>query len=258
MSGAIDPFKKWDENPSNPYSGTLSTGSATVSSDFVAKEFPETWKSFQEWISNEEKTSEPIGKRDERIALLYSSETERLMEKVATFVSTKLGFHVLTAPNIYRKDTGKKIAFKPYPKESLNQFIRRMIESCRLAIILYTEQGGQIIETSWCFSSLKSSLGLVKFYRGTNKPKEKEKVCPFLSETSKGLFECKCTRENTYENQIGAYICLNPRIFCHFTQQKITKMVLDCFIMSPTMRLLGSEEDDKLLEAIEPVLSKMV
>jgi len=249
MSGAFDPFKEWDENPSNPYSSTLASGSATVSSGYVSQQYPDTWQNFIDW-AKKKKTSEPIGLKDERIVILYSGETERLMDNIAKYVSIELGFHVLTAPNIYEKGSGNKIAFGPCPNESLNDFIRRMINSSRAAIILYTEQGGQIIETSWCSDYLKSSLGLVYFYRGKNKPEDEEKTCPFLKEVSSGLFICSCTRQDRYENRRGAYVCLSPRVFCHFTQQKITKMVLDIYIMNSSMRLFGSEKTDILLEPI--------
>jgi hypothetical protein len=91
-----DPFRKeWDRNPRNPYAVTLSSGSATISSHFVMENYPETWEKFRVWTA-ESKSSEPLGTAEERVALLYSAETERFMEKVAAYVSTKLRYHVLT------------------------------------------------------------------------------------------------------------------------------------------------------------------
>jgi hypothetical protein len=118
MSGALDPYKrKWDENPQNPYAATLSSGSATLSSSFVVQKYPDTWMMFKAW-ADEKKITEPPGTKDERVVLLYSGETERFMEKAAEYIAAKHKYYVLTAPYIFEKGTGKRIAFQPRAKES--------------------------------------------------------------------------------------------------------------------------------------------
>ena len=137
-----------------------------------------------------------------------------------------------------------------YPKENLNDFIKRMIYESRFVVILYTEQGGQIIETAWCSDSLKPTLGLVQFYRGRKEPIEDEKPCIFIKESGK-VFFCNCKRGQEYNGKVGGYICSDPKIFCPFTQQKITKMVFDFYIMNPRMHLFGAEERSALMQPID-------
>lgn len=238
MSGALDPYKKkWDENPNNPYAATVSTGSGTISPSLVAENYPDTWIAFRTW-ADEKRISEPSGTKDERVVLLYSAETERFMEKAASCISIKHKYHVLTAPYIFEKVTGKKIAFQPCAKESLNDFIKRIMNESRFAVILYSEQGGQIIETSWCSDLQKPTLGLMQFYRGHRQPQGDERPCTFLKEVGK-LSVCACSRKDEYKGKIGAYICSDSSVFCPFTQQKITKMIFDMYIMNSQMHLFG-------------------
>jgi hypothetical protein len=85
---------------------------------------------------------------------------------VATHITLNHSYHVLTASFIYDKGTVNKIAVKQYPHEKLNEFLKRTIYERQFAAIVYTEQGGQIVETSWCSDSLEPSVGLVQFYYG--------------------------------------------------------------------------------------------
>jgi hypothetical protein len=242
ISVADDPYReKWDQYPINPYVATLTSGSATISSDFVVNKYPQTWIQFKAWSDEEKKISEPLGKKDERVVILYSAETERFMEKVAEYVAAKRNHYVMTSSFIFEKGTGKRIAFQPRPKEALNQYLKRMIDDSKYAIILYSEQGGQIIETSWCSDFSKPTLGLVDFYRGHRKPQEKERCCDFLKDHGE-LFECVCKKENNYKDKTGGFICSDPSVFCHFTQQKITKMIFDFYITNPGMFLIGAED----------------
>jgi len=242
ISVADDPYReKWDQYPINPYVVTLSSGSATISSDFVVNKYPQTWIQFKAWSDEEKKISDPLGKKEERVVILYSAETERFMEKVAEYVAAKRNYHVLTSSFIFEKGTGKKIAFQPRPKEALNDYLKRMIDESTYAIILYSKQGGQIIETSWCADLSKHTLGLVDFYRGHRKPQGTERSCNFLRDHGE-LFECVCRRESNYRDKVGGFICGDSNVFCHFTQQKITKMVFDFYILSPVMFLFGAED----------------
>ncbi len=243
----------WDQYPLNPYAVTLSSGSATLSSSAVITYFPDTWDSFKIW-SKEKKTSDiPVGNEEERIALLYCGQTQRIMEDFATYVATKLNYTVVTAPNIYEKGTGKRIAFQPRPKESLNQFIKRFIGESKHVIILYTEQGGQIIETSFCSDMNKHTLGLVNFYRGRGGPEEGETLCPFFK-TEAQLSRCICSANDAYDGKVCGYICSASEIFCPFTQQAFTKMLFDFYITSPNMFLFGSENIENLKKIITPFL----
>lgn len=240
MSGAIDPYKKdWDESSENPFTATLSSGTVTLSSGFVIENYPKVWEEFKEW-TKEKKTSEPLGKKNERVVLLYSShrpETIKFKEEIAHYIATRHEFFVLTAPYIYEKQTGKKIAFQQYPKETLNDFIKRMIYESQFVVILYTEQGGQIIETSWCSDSLKPTLGLVPFSESTKE--NSNETCKFLKNSGK-LFWCCCKRGDEYKGKVGGYICYEK--FCPFTQQKLTKMIFDFHIMNPRMHLFGAAD----------------
>lgn len=257
MSGASDPYKiKWDENPQNPYATTLSSDNATLSSSAVFQKYPDTWTMFKSW-ADEEKITEPPGTKEERVVLLYSGETERFMEKVAGHIAAKHKYYVLTAPYIFEKGTGKRIAFQPRTKESLNGFIKRIMDASRLAVILYTEQGGQIIETSWCSDMKKPGLGLMQFYRGHGQPQGEEKTCTFLKEAGK-LFRCTCGIKAEFKGKVGAYICSDPKVFCPFTQQKITKMIFDIYILNPQMYLFGAEERDELLKPIDGFLANQL
>jgi len=119
MEGAIDPYKEWDENNQNPFTVPLASGIATLSSEFVVLKYPDLWREFEEW-TRQKKVSVPPGSKSERIVLLYSGETEQFKEEVAQHIATKHNFSVLTAPHIYEKGTGNKIAFAPFPKEGLN------------------------------------------------------------------------------------------------------------------------------------------
>lgn len=249
MEGAIDPYKEWDENNQNPFTVPLASGIATLSSEFVVQKYPDLWREFEEW-AHQKKISEPPGSKSERIVLLYSGETEQFKERVAQHIATKYKFFVLTAPHIYEKETGNKIAFAPFPKEGLNAFIKRMICSSQFAVILYTEQGGQIIETSWCSDFNMKTLGLVHFYRGRAQPDGNENPCPFLHRSDK-LFWCSCKTNQEYKGKVGAYICSDAKLFCPFTQQKITKMVFDFYIMNETLNLFGAWERPVLLQSIE-------
>lgn len=85
---------------------------------------------------------------------------------MATHLTLNQSYPVLTALFIYDKGIVNKIAFKQYPQEKLNDFLKRMIDERQFAGMLYTEQGGQIIETSWYADSLKPTLGVVQFYYG--------------------------------------------------------------------------------------------
>ena len=253
MSGAIDPYKRvWDESSENPFTVTMSSGSAVLSSGFVIQKYPEAWKEFKEW-TEEKKISEPLGEKNERVVLLYSAETSGFKEEVAQYIATKNNFFVLTAPFIYEKQTGNRIAFSPYPKEGLNDFIKRMIYESQFVVILYTEQGGQIIETSWCSDSLKPTLGLVQFYRGSLNGNENE-VCKFLGSHTQNydtLFWCNCRGGQEYKGKVGGYICSDAKIFCPFTQQKITKMIFDFYIMNPRMHLFGAVNRPTLQKPID-------
>jgi len=251
--GALDPYQTdWEEYNQNPFTVPLASGSATLSSNFVVQEYPDLWKEFEEW-TKEEKTSEPLGKKNERVVLLYSAETEQFKEKVAHHIATNHNFFVLTAPYIYEKQTGKKIAFQPYRQETLNDFIKRMIYESQLVIILYTEQGGQIIETSWCSDSLKPTLGLVQFYRG-HLDENKNKICKFFKKSGE-LFWCNCKSGEQYNGKVGGWICSDPKISCRFTKQKITKMIFDFYIMNPHMYLFGATERNTLLKPVNSFLS---
>lgn len=186
--------------------------------------------------------------------LLYSGETERIMEEVATYVSRAQKRQVVTAPYIYEKRTGKRTAFQPRPKEGLNDFIKRMITESKNAIILYTEQGGQIIETGFCSDMHKPTLGLVHFYRGRGYPQEDEEQCPFFKDHG-NISRCHCGIGQSYKDKVGGNICSDSHIFCPFTQQKISKMVYDFYITSPNMYLFGADSIDNFKGPIEYFLS---
>jgi hypothetical protein len=247
-------LKTWDQYPLNPYAVTLSSGSATLSSSFVIDHYPETWNRFKVW-SQEEKTSTLLGNQNERVALLYSGENERLMEELATYVAQSQNRYVITAPYIYEKGTGKPIAFQPNSSESLNAFIKRFIEASGHAIILYTEQGGQIIETAFCSDMQKPTLGLVHFYRGKGHPNIGEELCPFFNNHGR-LATCDCTMEKSYKGKVAGHICSDARIFCPFTQQKITKMVYDFYITGKNMYMFGADKIEDLREPITAFLVK--
>lgn len=253
MSGAIDTYKKnWDEKSQNPFTVTLSSGSATLSSSVVVQDYPQLWEEFKIWIK-EKKTSEPLGEKSERVVLLYSAhrpDTIKLKENVALHIATKCNLFVLTAPYIYEKNTGKKIAFQQYPKETLNDFIKRMLYESQFVVILYTEQGGQIIETSWCSDSLKPTLGLVPF--SEFQEESANQVCKFLKLSSE-LFECGCKRGDESNGKVGGYICYEK--LCPFTKQKLTKMIFDFYIMNPRMYLFGATKWDMLQKPIDDFLT---
>jgi hypothetical protein len=241
ISAAVDPYReKWDQYPLNPYAVTLSSGSATISSDFVINKYPQTWNGFKLWI-DEKKVSEPLGTKEERVVLLYPSETERFMESVAEYISKKQKQYVLTAPFIFEKGTGKKIAHEPRKNESLNEFIKRMIDNSAHAIVLYSEQGGQLIETSWCSDLSKPTLGLVDIYRGHRKPQARERLCEFLKGNGE-LFQCVCSKKLSYNGKTGGFICSDSIVFCPFTQQRLTKIIFDFYITNPKMFLFGAED----------------
>lgn len=245
---------EWDNrNSLNPYAVTLSSGSATLSSSIVIEKFPETWESFKKW-SQQEKTSDIIGDKGERVALLYSGKTEGIMETVATHIATKLDHTVVTAPYIYERGTGKRLAFQPKPRESLNQFIKRFISEARHAIILYTEQGGQIIETAFCSDMAKHTLGLVNFYRGSGKPINGEILCPFYKDYG-STAQCVCNPNDNYGEKVCGHICSASKIFCRFTEQELSKMVFDFYITSPEMYLFGADNIENLKKPIEPFLA---
>jgi hypothetical protein len=253
MSGAIDPKKEWDKNPQNPYAATLTSGSANLSSSIVIEKYNEVYQSFTLW-SIAPKTSNLPYNREECVVLLYSGETERLMEHVAEYIATKHNLYVLTAPNIFEKGSGNRIAFQPFPGESLNGLIRRIINASKCAIILYTEQGGQIIETSWCSDLKISTLGLMQFYRGRGTIKEGENICQFLKQNGE-IFQCTCSCTDKFQDKIGAYICMDRQIFCPFTQQEnITKMIFDIYIMNQKMSLFGAENRPDLIKPIDDFL----
>jgi hypothetical protein len=253
MEGAIDPVKEWDENPQNPYPVTIPTGSGTLTSGYVAATYPDLWKDFNKWVEAE-KTSELLGKIEERVALLYSGETLEFMELVAKHIAIELGYHVVTASYIFEKGSGKKIAFQPYKTESLNDFIKRFVTACSFSVILYSEQGGQLIETSWCYDWHKPTLGLVQFYRGSLNPREGMAVCPFLKKHD-SLYICKCGRTDAFRGKVGGFICSDAEVFCPFTQQKITKMVFDMYITNVLMHIFLSEDRKELLKPVGEFLS---
>ena len=246
-------LKAWDQYPLNPYAVTLSSSSATLSSSFVINKYPDTWSTFKAW-SKEEKTSELTGVKAERVVLLYSGETERIMEEVATYVAQTQKREVVTAPYIYEKGTGKRNAFQPRPDESLNGFIKRIISEAENAIILYTEQGGQIIETGFCSDMQKPTLGLVHFYRGRGNAKEGEELCPFFKDHG-AISRCHCDLGSRYKGKVAGHICSDSHVFCPFTQQRISKMVYDFYITSPNMYLFGADSVDKLKGPIKYFLS---
>ena len=102
---------EWDNrNSLNPYAVTLSSGSATLSSSIVIEKFPETWESFKKW-SQQEKTSDIIGDKGERVALLYSGKTEGIMETVATHIATKARSHCCNGTLYLRKGNRQKTRF---------------------------------------------------------------------------------------------------------------------------------------------------
>lgn len=248
MSGAIDPYRVWDESSENPFTVTLASGIGTLSSGYVEQNYPHVWKEFKEWVK-EKKTSKPLGEKYERVVLLYSAHTPRTIdfkEKVAQYIAKRYDLFVLTATHIYKKRTGEKVAFQPYPKETLNDFLKRMIYQSQFVVILYTEQGGQIIETSWCSDSLKPTLGLVPFYG--SKEESKGEPCKFLENLGK-FFRCSCKRGDEHKGKVGGYICYDKK--CPFTQQKLTKMIFDFYIMNPQMDLYGAADSYSLQKPID-------
>ena len=250
--GALDPYQNWNQSRQNPFVVILASGTANLSSNFVVSKHPEVWDEFKEW-NKKEKKCEPKGKINERVVLLYSGETEGFKEKVANYIATNHNLYVLTAPNLFIKETGEKIAFGAYPKENMNDFIKRMIHNSHFAVILYTEQGGQIIETSWCSDTLKPTLGLVQFYRGSLNNKNKE-CCKFLKQDGE-LFFCSCKRGQAYRGNVGAWICADEKTFCPFVEQKLTKMIFDFYIVNPQMYLYGAVDRKTLLKPIDNFLS---
>jgi hypothetical protein len=101
----------------------------------------------------------------------------------------------------------------------------------------------------------KPSLGLMQFYRGHGQPRGDEKPCVFLKESGK-LSRCACSIKDEFKGKVGAYICSDPNVFCPFTQQKITKMIFDIYILNSQMYLFGAEDRDELLKPIGGFLPK--
>ena len=163
------------------------------------------------------------------------------MLNVARYVAN-LGFHAVTSKRVYLANSQKYKRLAHYDHESMNEFLRRMIFSCKYVIVLYTVEGGHFIETSWCAEAHKPTLGLAVF-----KPFEPEELddcnCEYLSRTGdRKLVYCDAFRAlESSERLVGGWICGGKS--CPFVYADFSKMVIDLYATSRTMFLIGSDEE---------------
>lgn len=192
------------------------------------------------------------GLMSERVAVLGSFDNPDLMRRVARYVAGA-GRHALTSRLIYERNLETIRPFRPYPQEAMNPCLRRMLLSCRYAIIVYThEPGGHYIETVWCSESRKPTLGLVCLRSYT---RDEQRSCPYLISRDSGNWllcdSFQATRKKT--NVAGAWICARtPR--CPFVKLGISKMVLDCYVTSEFMFLAGTHDPQRFDQIIRTFL----
>jgi len=89
-------------------------------------------------------THELSGKKPERVAILGSFKRLGMMIKLGKFVAG-LGCHAVTSQLLFEKNTGKARELRPYPYETMNDFLKRMIYGCQFIVVTYTDPGGQYI-----------------------------------------------------------------------------------------------------------------
>ena len=186
-------------------------------------------------------THEFPGGKPDRVAILGSFDRMGMMIKLGKYVAS-LGYYAITSKLLFEKKSGRTKELRPYLYESMNDFLRRMIYSCQFIIVVYTEAGGQYIETAWCSESNKPTLGLAE----CRPPKYSSlESCKYLrhDESQKILF---CLGLNAWESGdevAGGWIC-DKNETCPFPSSGLTKMILDLYTTSRTMFLLGSDHDE--------------
>lgn len=194
-------------------------------------------KTLTEVINIYRPTNELPGKKHQRVAVLGAFSNWPSIRDVCEVV-TRLGYYAVTSKAIFGKDTGKPIEFRHYDYESLNDFLRRMIFCCQYIIILYTAPGGQYIETAWCSSAQKPSLGLVYLEPWAD---YNLKSCKYLvSDVVHKTLYCDGFKAlESGAKLVGGWVCIRNRE-CPFSAFTLTKMILNLYATSRTMFLVGS------------------
>ncbi|MHA2067223.1 MAG: hypothetical protein ACXABY_22875 [Candidatus Thorarchaeota archaeon] len=189
------------------------------------------------------------GEKFERAAVLGSFDNYNDIDCVAKIVS-ELGYYGITSKLIYQKDAGRKHGWGPYSYESMNDFLGRMIFSCQYAIILYSREGGQFIETMWCSQSNKPTLGIVYV-----RPWEMENPgsCDYMFKGPGYLYCDGVEALRSGSEKVGGFICIDQKE-CPFPSSKLTKMILDFYAISHAMDLIGTDSSDNIAAVIESFL----
>jgi len=191
------------------------------------------------------------GRKPERVAILGSYDNFSIMDYIARIVS-RLRFYAITSRVIYQKDSSKRRELRPENYEAMNDFLRKIIHSCQYIIVIYAGAGGQFIETAWCSESHKPTLGLVPL-----RPLSflDLKGCDYLIYSkSKNILFCNGSkaREKGCE-RIGGWICEKNKN-CPFPSSGLSKMILDLYITSRSMFLVGSDNLNNFEEPIRVFL----
>lgn len=208
-------------------------------------------KSLAEVLKVYKPRHELIGEKPERVAVLGSFDRIGTMLEIGKYVSS-LGFHAITSRVMFEKDTGKSREIKPYPYETMNDFLKRMIYGCQYIIINYTVEGGQYIETEWCAQAHKPTLGLAEF---RSYPYNALKSCEYLKHNkAHGTLFCngfKAYKEG--KKTSGAWIC-RKHDNCPFPKMDLSKMLLDIYTTSGKMFLIGSDNVNNFKSPIKSFL----
>lgn len=159
-----------------------------------------------------------------RVAVLGSFDTWPYVDHVCRQIVKLLNVMAVTSRGVYSIPSGtsevvkQKLRFNS-SKLSLNEVLTRMIFEADAAVIVYSNNAGNIIETDWC-KEKKPTVGIamVRSIRAGD--------CPSLIPGKKSSTYTVCKRPGNSALK-GAWRCIN--FSCPFSAQDMTKMTLDCF-----------------------------
>jgi orotate phosphoribosyltransferase len=182
---------------------------------------------------------EPIhelpGKKYERVAILGSFDQHHYIEQIAKIVSA-LDYFAITSMYIFNRGDGKFKRWEAYKYESMNDFLCRMIFSCQYIIIIYQQEGGQFIETSWCNQGNKPTLGIAYLRPWTIE----KQSCKYLINGNNFVYCNGFEAFRSEQQRVGGHICLlAENKSCPFPSSQLTKMIIDIYGTNPTMHLFG-------------------
>lgn len=188
------------------------------------------------------------GSAQERIAVFGSRETWKLTRSMCEQVSTR-GFHAITTGLIFQQghaDSPQRIG--PYRGETISDFRKRIIYSCKAAIIVFTSPAEQHGEVALCREANKPTLGLVQLRRSWDWSRQRcEYLTPLEEVPTSGRAYCGGYAAVAEDRDVkGGWICAEMSGRCPFPDSGLGSDLLDYFNTSPNTLIVGVTTQEEL------------